>query len=89
MKDTFTFSNIRDRCIDFLKNEEIKKDVKDMISPIMDMIYNEVHVYILFICLYLVFLFLIILANLYLLVKLLHLYNKGSYYTFAHYTIPH
>ena len=89
MKDQFTFSSIRDRCIDFLKNEEIKKDVKDIIRPIVDMIYNEVHVYILFICLYLVFIFLIILANLYLLVKLLHLYNKGSYYTFAHYTIPH
>ena len=89
MKDQFTFSSIRDRCIDFLKNEEIKKDVKDIIRPIVDMIYNEVHVYILFICLYLFFLFLIILANLYLLVKLLHLYNKGSYYTFAHYTIPH
>jgi hypothetical protein len=83
MKDTFTFSNIRDRCIDFLKNEEIKKDVKDMISPIMDMIYNEVYVYILFICLYHVFLFLIILANLYLLVKLLHLCDKQPYYTFA------
>lgn len=67
MKNSSGFSHIRDTCIDFLKNEETKKDVKDIIRPIVDIIYNENYVYIWFICLYHVFLVFLILANLYLL----------------------
>jgi hypothetical protein len=63
--------NIRDTCIEFFKNEDIKRDVKEIISPIVNIIYNEIYVYIWFICLYIVFLTFIILANLFLLLRLI------------------
>ena len=63
--------NIRDTCIDFFKNEDIKRDVKEIISPIVNIIYNEFYVYIWFICLYTVFLTFIILVNLFLLLRLI------------------
>uniref|UniRef100_A0A6C0JI96 Uncharacterized protein n=1 Tax=viral metagenome TaxID=1070528 RepID=A0A6C0JI96_9ZZZZ len=63
--------NIRDTCIDFFKNEDIRKDVKEMVKPIVQIVYNELYLYIWFICFYNVFLIFIILANLFLLLKLL------------------
>ena len=61
-----TIKTIRDSCVEFFKNEEIKKDIKEMVYPIGEMIYNEIYVYIWLICLYHVFLIFIILAILYL-----------------------
>jgi len=61
--------NIRDTCVEFLQNEDIRKDVKEIIKPIVSIIYNELYVYLIFICVYHVFLVFIILANLYLLSK--------------------
>lgn len=63
--------SIRDTCIDFFKNEDIKRDVKAMILPIGGMIYNELYPYLWFICIYNVFLIFIVLANLILLLQLL------------------
>ena len=62
--------SIRDTCLEFFKSEDIKKDVKDMVRPIVDMAYNEIYWYVWLICIYHVFFILIILANLYLLLKL-------------------
>ena len=71
--------NIRDSCVEFLQNEDIRKNVKDIIKPIVQIIYNEIYIYIWFICFYNVLLIFIILANLYLLIKLLRKYpNIGS-----------
>ena len=61
--------NIRDTCLEFFKNEDIKRDFREMIKPIADIIYNEIYIYIWFICIYIVFLTFIILANLFLLLK--------------------
>lgn len=61
--------NIRDTCIEFFKNEDIKRDVKEVIKPIGLIIYNELYVYIWFICIYNVFLIFIVLAILYLLIR--------------------
>ena len=33
--------NIRDTCIDFLKNEDTKKDIREIIKPVVNIIYNE------------------------------------------------
>jgi len=33
--------NIRDKCIDFFKNEDIRKDVKEMLKPFAQIMYNE------------------------------------------------
>ena len=63
--------NIRDSCVEFLQNEDIRKNVKDIIKPIVQIIYNEIYIYIWFICFYNVLLIFTILANLYLLIILL------------------
>jgi len=62
---------IRDTCIEFFKNEDIKQNLQEIIKPVVDIIYNEVYLYLWFICIYIVFLTFIILANLFLLIRLL------------------
>jgi hypothetical protein len=61
--------NIRDTCIQFLKNEDIKRDIKDVIQPICEIIYNELYIYILFICIYNVILIFMIVLIIYLLLN--------------------
>lgn len=61
--------SIRETCIEFFKNEDIKRDVKEIIRPIVSIMYNEMYIYILLICIYHVFLIFIILANLFLLIN--------------------
>lgn len=68
--------NLHDTCIEFLKNENIKKYLQDMTTPIFDFIYNKMYFYIWFICIYNVFLIFIVLANLFLLLRLL---QKNEY----------
>jgi len=69
--------NIRDTCIEFFQNEDIRKDVKEIIKPLGTMVYNEIYLYVWFICIYNVFLLFIILANLFLLIKLFQ--NKNIF----------
>lgn len=61
--------NVRDTCIEFFQNEDIRKDVREMVKPIVHIIYNEIYVYIWFICIYNVFLIFLVLANLLLLLR--------------------
>ena len=68
--------NIRDTCIEFFQNEDIRRDVKEIIKPIVNIIYNEMYCYIWFICIYNVFFIFIILVNLFLLLKLLKNQSK-------------
>lgn len=70
--------SIRDTCIEFFKNEDIKRDVKDIVQPIFTMVYNEIYVYLWLICIYHVFFILIVLANLYLLLKIMSGVSKES-----------
>lgn len=63
--------NIRDTCIEFFQNEDIRKDVKEMLKPFVQILYNELYLYIWFICFYNVFFIFIVLVNLFLLLKLL------------------
>ena len=67
--------SIRETCIDFFKNEDIKRDVKDIIRPIGTILYNEIYIYIWLICIYHIFFIFIVLANLFLLFKLLNKVN--------------
>ena len=62
-----TTSTIRDSCIEFFQKEEIKRCVKEIIRPIVQIIYNEIYPYMWFICIYNVFLIFLTLANLILL----------------------
>ena len=56
---------------DFLQSDSIRKEVSEIIKPIVNIIYNEVYLYLWLICFYHVFLIFIILANLFLLLRLL------------------
>ena len=62
--------NIRDTCIEFLQREDTRRDVKEIIKPIANVIYNETYLYLWLICLYNVFLIFFILANLFLVINL-------------------
>ena len=63
--------SIRDSCIELLESEETRKNLREIIQPISNMIYNEAYPYIWFICIYIVAVTFIILANLLLLLRLL------------------
>jgi hypothetical protein len=62
--------NITNRCLQFFQNEDIKRDVREIIKPIVNIIYNGIYIYLWFICFYNVFLIFLVLANLFLLIKL-------------------
>ena len=70
--------NIRDTCIEFLKNEDIKQDLKELMKPLVNLVYNELYLYIWFICLYNVFLIFINLAILFLVLWAI---NKKKIFT--------
>jgi hypothetical protein len=55
----------------FMESSDFKKQAKEIVYPIGQMIYNEIYIYIWFICLYNVFLIFLVLANLFLLIRLL------------------
>lgn len=57
-------------CFDFFKKEDIKQFIKETIKPFVNIIYNEIYVYVWFICFYNVFLIFITLANLFILIKM-------------------
>ena len=64
--------NIRDTCIEFFQNEDIRTNVREIIKPIATIVYNETYIYIWLLCFYSVFLLVIGLANLFLLIKIIH-----------------
>ena len=80
--------NIRDVCLDLFKNEDIKRDIRLVIQPLAAFIYNELYVYIWIICVYHIFIIMIILAILYVVlfsttIKRVGEYNIQSIYTNA------
>jgi hypothetical protein len=64
--------NLKDTCIDFFTDENLKKDVREMMKPIFSMIYNEMYIYIWIIAFYNLFIMIIILSMYIILRKLLH-----------------
>jgi hypothetical protein len=70
--------SIRDTCIDFLQNEDTRRDVRAIIQPIGNMVYNEAYPYLWFLCVYHVFLTFIVLAILILLIRVLN--HLGGFY---------
>jgi hypothetical protein len=65
--------------IDFFQNEEIKNNIREILKPIIDTIYNEVNIYVWLICFYNIFLVFIILANLFLMLRLSNKLSKVTY----------
>jgi hypothetical protein len=65
--------NQNDTFKQFLENEDIKSDIKEMMmKPIFSMIYNEVYIYIWIIAIYNIFFIIMILAMFFILLKLLN-----------------
>jgi hypothetical protein len=68
-----------DTCIDYFKTDESRRYLKDVIvQPVGNIIYNEIYVYLWLICLYHVFLIFIILANLFLLLRIISWNHKST-----------
>lgn len=63
--------NMKQKCIDFFQNEEFKRDLREIVKPLGTMIFDELYIYILFLCIYSVLNILIVSANLILLLRLL------------------
>jgi hypothetical protein len=55
----------------FFQSEDVKKYIKQTIHEIGIIIYNEMYIYVWFICLYHVFLIFMVLANFFVLIKIL------------------
>lgn len=53
----------------FFQKEDIKKLSKEIIKPVVNIIYNEIYPYIWFLCIYNVFLLFITLATLFLVIR--------------------
>ena len=64
-----------DSYIDFFQKEDIKQYIKEIIRPIVNIIYYEIYPYIWFICIYNVFLIFLTLANMILLLKIYNRWN--------------
>lgn len=64
----------------FFRKEDIKKMSKEIIKPIVNIIYDEIYPYIWLICIYNVFFIFITLANLFLLIRFFKEFKKQSNY---------
>ena len=68
--------NIKESCIELLKNEDTRRDIHDILLCISDIVYNELQGYIWLICIYTIFLIFLTLAN---SVLLLRIFYKQEY----------
>ena len=79
-KTNISKNTIAYHCINFLKSEEIKKEMKDIINPIMDYFLKQIHIYLYFFLFFIFISFVLHLGVLFLLVKynnrLKKYYNK-------------
>jgi len=55
--------NIKDACLQMLKNKDIRNDMQEVFSCITDLVYEQIENYIWIICIYTIFLIILILAN--------------------------
>lgn len=55
--------NLKQTCIQMLKNKDIQKDMQEVFSCITELVYEEIQNYIWIICIYTIFLIILILAN--------------------------
>jgi hypothetical protein len=63
---------------DFFKQEDVKKDIRDLLSPLVNIIYNELYVYIWSICFFQILLFILVLANLIMLLRVFSYIQRNT-----------
>ena len=69
-------NSLINQCLDILKTEDVRKEIKILFSPVTDLILYEIYPY-LYVIIFLVFLiFIVILTNLVILIILLR--NKTN-----------
>jgi len=71
--------SLRETCIDFFTDEKIKKEVREIIKPIVIMIYNEIYVYLWIIAFYHFFIICMMVAMFCILWKLVNKQNEIKY----------
>jgi hypothetical protein len=64
---------LADYCINFLKAEETKKELQNVINPILDYFLKEIHIYL---CFFLFFIFTSFILHLGVLILLVQYNNK-------------
>ena len=72
MSNTKNSNPILDHCIGFLKSQEFKKELKEILKPIFDYFFKEISVYLFFFSFFVLSSFLLHLGVLILLIR----YNK-------------
>ena len=55
---------------EWLKNEDIQRNFRKASNAIVAAIYNDIYIYIWFICIYNIFLLIIVVINMYILIRL-------------------
>jgi len=65
-------------CFDFFKQDDVKKDIRDILTPLVSIIYNELYAYIWSICFFHLFLFILVLANLIMLLRIYSYVQKNT-----------
>jgi len=61
---------IKDSFLSFFKDKEMKQNIKEILRPVTDIVYNEIYIYVWCICFFNLFLFIIILVNLFILLRI-------------------
>ena len=61
---------------EILASEEVKRQIKNAAYPLVTMVYNEIYVYVWFICIYNIFLLGLVVINVYLLVRYMRVMDK-------------
>jgi hypothetical protein len=59
----------KEQFVEYFKNENIRSDLRELFKPFLTTIYNELYIYLIIICIYSVFLFVLILAIFYILIN--------------------
>lgn len=62
--------NFRETCVDFFNNEEIRKEIKEVLKPLTGLVYNELYVYLWIIAIYNIVLVCLLITILILLIRI-------------------
>jgi hypothetical protein len=64
-----------DSLVEILESGEFKKHVKNVVQPLGTMLYNELYIYIWFICIYNVFLIFLVVTN---FILVIHIFKRTA-----------
>jgi hypothetical protein len=63
---------------EIIKSEDVQKQIRNLTTSVGSVVYNEIYLYIWFICIYNIFLLFVVVLNLYLLITLIRINYKAS-----------